>query len=77
MKLLKVPETAAILRVTTQRAYEMLRGGTVPGVVRLGRQVRVDARKLEAWIAAGGQPLLGGWRRVPESLEGGVGDEKS
>lgn len=37
-----------------------------PGVVvQVGRRVRVDLDALEAWIAAGGQGLAGGWRREP------------
>ena len=51
------------LGVSKARAYEMARLGLLPGVVRLGRQVRVDMDKLEAWIDNGGQALPGGWKR--------------
>ena len=58
-----VPELCARLNVSDQRGYKMIRDGTIPGVVRLGRQIRIDSRQVEAWIAAGGSPLANGWRR--------------
>lgn len=35
-------------------AYAMVRDGRVPGVVRVGRSIRIDRDKLEAWIVNGG-----------------------
>ncbi len=56
MKLLVMPEVAAILRVRKGRAYELAAGGAFP-VVRLGRQVRVDEQALRAFVEAGGTAL--------------------
>ena len=53
------------LDISLPRAYELVRRGLVPAV-RVGRQIRVDPAKVEAWIEAGGQPLPGGWRREAE-----------
>jgi len=60
--LMTVKEAAAALRVTPQRLYELLRSGLAPVGVRVGRQLRVDGVKLQAWIDGGGAALPGGWR---------------
>lgn len=52
--LLKVPQVAELLDVTVARGYQLAREGVLPGVVRIGRQVRIDADTLAAWIANGG-----------------------
>ena len=64
-RLLTLAETAERLSVTYARAAEMARQGLLP-VVRLGRQVRVCPRRLASWIANGGEPLPGGWRRTAQ-----------
>jgi predicted DNA-binding transcriptional regulator AlpA len=53
-RFLTAVEFAAMLGVSLQRGYEILRRN--PDLaVRLGeRQVRVDTEKLEAWITKGG-----------------------
>src|SRR5262245_7602487 len=61
-QLLTVPQVAAHLAVSVPRVYELCRLGLVPGVVRLGRQIRLDARAVDEWIACGGRALPGGWR---------------
>jgi len=63
-KLMTIEQVAAILNVKTTRAYELARTGVLP-TVRLGRQVRVDERRLLAWIESGGATLPGGWRNTP------------
>jgi len=55
--LLTVAEVATVLRVRRGRAYVLLGSGLVPGLVRIGRQLRVDETALRAWIAGGGQSL--------------------
>ena len=52
-RLLTIDEVAEILSVSSARAYQLARSGTIP-VVRLGRQVRVDSEKLRLWIERGG-----------------------
>jgi excisionase family DNA binding protein len=54
MRLLRIQEAAEILRVTPQWVYVMARSGELP-IVRIGRRVFIDPRRLEDWIAAGGQ----------------------
>jgi len=56
MKLLRVPEVAALLDVPLSRAYEMVRLGFLL-VVRIGRQVRVHPQRLEEWVSGGGTAL--------------------
>lgn len=72
MKLSKAELGAAILDVTLQRFYELVRTNVLPPgvVVRLGRQVKVDEDALREWIKSGGQALPGGWRREPEYRRG-------
>ncbi len=48
---LTVPEAARLLRINRGRAYEMAGNGTLPGVIRLGRTIRVDRERLIAGLA--------------------------
>lgn len=50
-RFLTIPETAQLLRINRGRAYEMANNGTLPGVVRLGRTIRVDRERLVAGLA--------------------------
>lgn len=43
--------------------YEMARQNRIGGVVRLGRVLRFDPGKFEAWLESGGEALPGGWRQ--------------
>jgi excisionase family DNA binding protein len=52
--LLTIPEVANVFRVPRARAYELAREGAIPGVIRLGKQIRVDEGKLRAFIESGG-----------------------
>ncbi len=47
---LTVPEAARLLRINRGRAYTMANNGTLPGVVRLGRTIRVDKNRLVAGL---------------------------
>jgi hypothetical protein len=68
--LLKVQDMANVLNVTNSRAAEMIRIKLFPdkGVVRLGRQIRVDPDVLAEFVATGGKPLEGGWKREANPL---------
>lgn len=61
--LVDVSYPVRLFGVTAGRVYELVASGRLPGVVRLGRQIRFDPDKLDAFVAAGGQGLEGGWRR--------------
>jgi excisionase family DNA binding protein len=50
-RFLTVPEAARLLRINRGRAYEMANNGTLPGVIRLGRTIRVDKERLIAGLA--------------------------
>ena len=63
--LLTVPEVSQRLKISEARVRELGRLGLLP-IVKLGRQIRVDPTRLDAWIADGGQSLPGGWRREAE-----------
>lgn len=62
-RLITVAEVAERLTLTESGVYELARQNRIGGVVRVGRRVRFDPEKLEAWIEAGGQALPGGWRQ--------------
>lgn len=47
-------DLATRLNTSTHRAYALIRERRIPGIVRVGRQVRVDLDVVEEWIAAGG-----------------------
>ncbi len=61
-RMLLAPEVAEILNVSVPRVYELVRTGVLPAV-KLGRQIRVDRRKLQAFLDSGGQCLPD--RRAP------------
>ena len=48
--LLKPGEVATLLGISRSRAYEMLARGDLPGVIRLGRSVRVSRKALVDWV---------------------------
>ena len=62
-KLLPIPEVAQVLDVPAPRVYDLVRQGILPGVVRLGRQIKVDQDQLWEFIERGGQALPGGWKK--------------
>ena len=47
--LLRVPEVAETLGVSTSRCYELLRSGQIPSI-RLGKSIRVSRAALESWL---------------------------
>lgn len=53
MKLLTAQDVSIILRVTPHRIYQMARQGVIPAI-RVGRCLRVDEAKLQAWLDEGG-----------------------
>ena len=54
IELLKMDEVAEILKVSEQRAYDLVRKDILPGV-KMGRQVRVSKKDLMEWIEGGGK----------------------
>lgn len=53
--LLSVTEVALMLGMPVSTVYDLVRQGRIGGVVRLGRRIRFEERKLYEWIDAGGQ----------------------
>ncbi|TVP49953.1 MAG: DNA-binding protein [Gemmatimonadales bacterium] len=49
-----VEDLATRLNAPRHRGYQLAREGKVPGVVRIGRQIRIDMDAVEEWISAGG-----------------------
>lgn len=49
-KLLRMSEVAALIDTSLPRAYELVRQGVIPGVIRLGRQIRVNPDVLAKWM---------------------------
>lgn len=62
-KLLTAEAIAERLDVPKSTIYEAARQNRIGGVVRLGRLLRFDQAKFEAWLEAGGEALPGGWRQ--------------
>jgi excisionase family DNA binding protein len=52
-KLIQADAVAELLDVDRYRVYEMVRSGMIPAV-RMGRSIRFDPERLDAWIASGG-----------------------
>ena len=53
-ELLTPEEVAQLLRLSKSKVYSLLQRNEIPGVVRLGRSVRVSRRRLEQWVASQG-----------------------
>ncbi|MCL4464991.1 MAG: helix-turn-helix domain-containing protein [Chloroflexi bacterium] len=49
--LLKPEEAAEVLGIGRTRTYQLLANGGLPGVVRIGKSVRISAEALRRWIA--------------------------
>ncbi len=49
--LLRQKEVARLLNVSDRKAYLLMVSGEIPGVMRLGRCLRVHRPTLEKWIA--------------------------
>ncbi len=62
-KFLTAGAVAERLGVPKSTIYEAARQNRIGGVVRVGRNLRFDAAKLEGWLESGGQALPGGWRQ--------------
>ena len=58
-QVLTVDEAARLLRVNRKTLYEAIRAGDVPGVVRLGRSLRIGREALLRWMEGNGSPALG------------------
>ncbi|MCL6443151.1 MAG: helix-turn-helix domain-containing protein [Alicyclobacillus sp.] len=52
-RLLTIKEAAQRLGVSDESLYVLARQGRFP-IVRIGRSIRVDPEKLQAWIEQGG-----------------------
>lgn len=50
-QLLTVDEAAEVLRVNRKTLYEAIRANQVPGVIRLGKVIRIGRAALLAWIS--------------------------
>lgn len=50
---LTVDEAAALLRVDRKTLYEAVRRKQIPGVVRIGRVIRISRVAFESWLASG------------------------
>ncbi|NRD67099.1 helix-turn-helix domain-containing protein [Corallococcus exiguus] len=56
---LTVDEAAELLRVNRKTLYEAIRLGQLPGVIRLGRCVRLSRATMLSWASGNGGPALG------------------
>lgn len=61
--LLTADDVSKRLNVAKPTVYEGAQQNRIGGVVRIGRLLRFDPAKFEAWLEAGGQALPGGWRQ--------------
>ena len=52
-EVMTVEEFAIRTRIGRRLAYEAIRRGEVPGVIRIGRTIRISVAVWERWIAGG------------------------
>jgi excisionase family DNA binding protein len=60
---LTVDEAAALMRVNRKTLYESIRLGQVPGVIRIGKALRIRRDALLEWSASKGRDSALGSRR--------------
>jgi excisionase family DNA binding protein len=48
--LLRVEEAAEQLSMGRSKTYQLVRSGQLPGVIRLGKSLRISAEALRQWI---------------------------
>ena len=48
--LLRAEEVARMLNISRSKVFALMASGEIPGVVRIGRSVRVSRLALERWI---------------------------
>lgn len=51
-----VPEVARLLRTSEWSIYEMIKRGELPGVIRIGSQIRVVRQRFREWIGVNAEP---------------------
>ncbi len=51
--LLRIPEAARFLNVSTRKAWAMRDAGELPGLTYIGKCVRVNREALAEWVKAG------------------------
>ena len=56
---LTVDEAARFLRLNRKTLYDAVRAGELPGVVRVGRSIRIGRDALSGWLQGNGGPALG------------------
>ena len=56
---LTVDEAARFLRLNRKTLYDAVRAGELPGVVRVGRFIRIGRDALLGWLQGNGGPALG------------------
>ncbi len=56
---LTVEEAAALLRVNRKTLYESVKRGLVPGVLHVGRSIRIRRSVLLKWMPGNSGPALG------------------
>jgi excisionase family DNA binding protein len=56
---LTVDEAAALLRVNRKTFYAAISANQVPGVVHLGRSIRLSRSALVTWSSGSASPALG------------------
>jgi excisionase family DNA binding protein len=59
-----VDELAALLRVDRKSAYAAIQRDEIPGVIRVGRAIRISREAVVHWLAAG-QGRVSRSRRIP------------
>lgn len=61
---LTVDEVAHLLKVNRKTIYEMVNRNQLPGVVRVGRKIRISAQAVVSWLNGQGRPSRASKRRL-------------
>lgn len=43
-------EMQKLLNIGATKAYELVSSGTIPGVIKIGRAIRINRRELDDWL---------------------------
>lgn len=58
-RLLRVDEAATLAGIGRNQFYAAVKAGAIPGVLRIGRSIRISRKKFLEWLDGDGEPTKG------------------
>ncbi len=55
---LSIQDLQGLLHIGHTKAYSIVASGEIPGVIRIGRIIRINRQKLEGWLERQAEPPI-------------------